>query len=136
MALTNQQHLLRNQSKRLLRNPSKHLLRNQSKHLLRNPSKHLLRNQSKKNKEVKLKQYNFFLFYRIIAASISETQGFGGCRVLPSISGQGVYLQQDRNFYHFSCDTSSCQWETMEQTLPAGVTHGIFMYLSPDYNCN
>merc|ERR1711971_437368 len=28
--------------------------------------------------------------------------------LLPSISGQGVYMQFKQNFFHFTCDTSSC----------------------------
>ena len=82
-------------------------------------------------------EYSGLFFDQIIATGPNgQNVNSFGCRLLPSISGKGVYMQYKQNFHHFSCDTSSCQWQTMEQTLPIGITYSTFVYLPPTYNCN
>merc|ERR1711962_297818 len=58
---------------------------------------------------------------------------FYGATALPSISGNGAYLQCRQYFYELSCTSSSCDWNIMEQELKRPVQFAVMMYLPTDY---
>ena len=58
---------------------------------------------------------------------------FYGATALPSISGNGAYLQCRQYFYELSCTSSSCDWNVMEQQLKRPVQFAVMMYLPTDY---
>jgi len=72
---------------------------------------------------------------------ITYTDRYPGSKALPSLSGQGVYLQFDSHFYEFTCDENSCQWAVMENPkIPIPKTtdplrYSVMMYLSTEYTC-
>ena len=60
---------------------------------------------------------------------------FWGARALPSLSGDGAYLQYEQYFYELSCSSTSCSWSKMEQELTNPVVTAVMMYLPNDYTC-
>jgi len=60
---------------------------------------------------------------------------FGGARSLPSLSGDGAYLQDGQYFYELSCSSVSCSWSKIEQELANPVYGAVMMYLPNDYTC-
>ena len=76
----------------------------------------------------------------ILVASIPPIHEdyYEGSRALPSLTGQGAYLQYKEFFYELSCDTYSCNWMLMEQRLSKAVYAAVMMYLPPGFareNC-
>lgn len=67
------------------------------------------------------------------APSSSST---GGPRAVPSLDGKGAILQHGENFFELTCDTSSCTWSVMGQTLDVGRTGGVMMYLPSTFECD
>ena len=55
---------------------------------------------------------------------------------MPSLDGKGAFLQHEENFFELTCDTSSCIWSVMDQTLDAGRVGGVMMYLPSGFECN
>ena len=55
---------------------------------------------------------------------------------MTSIDGKGAFLQHEENFFELTCDTSSCTWSVMAQTLDVGRTGVVMMYLPSDFECN
>ena len=55
------------------------------------------------------------------------------------MSGDGVYFSDGGlHFYELDCDSDSCIWKQMEQTLPQGpepITSRVMMYLPEGYTC-
>ena len=62
-----------------------------------------------------------------------ERRSFSGARALPSLSGNGVYLQKQQYLYEHVCSTSSCNWTIMEKQLKNPVSYATLMYLPHDY---
>ena len=60
---------------------------------------------------------------------------FNGARALPSLSGDGAYLQKSQYFYELSCSSFSCSWSKIEQELANPVYGAVMMYLPNDYTC-
>ena len=60
---------------------------------------------------------------------------FVGARALPSLSGNGAYLQHNKHFYELVCSTSACTWSIMEKQLKNPVSYATLMYLPHDYTC-
>ena len=58
-----------------------------------------------------------------------------GATAVPSLSGNGAYVQYGKNFYEISCTTTACTWEIMEQELSTDVTDAVMMYLPPEFTC-
>ena len=59
---------------------------------------------------------------------------FIGARALPSISGNGAYLQCRQYFYELTCTSSSCDWNVMEHQLTKPLQKAVMMYLPTDYS--
>ena len=55
---------------------------------------------------------------------------------MPSLDGKGAFLQHGENFFELTCDTSSCTWSVMDQTLDVGRTGGVMMYLPSTFECD
>ena len=60
---------------------------------------------------------------------------FTGASALPSLSGNGAYLQHQQHFYELVCNTNSCDWIIMEKKLKTPVVYATSMYLPHDYTC-
>jgi len=58
-----------------------------------------------------------------------------GPRALPSLDGKGAFLQHGENFFELTCDTSSCTWSVMDQTLDVGRNGVVMMYLPSGFEC-
>ena len=58
-----------------------------------------------------------------------------GAKALPSLSGNGVYLQYWKHFYELTCTTASCTWSIMAQELKQVTPDGPMMYLPQGYTC-
>ena len=82
----------------------------------------------------------------LLVASVNDTyftndngrrqrSDFYGAKLLPSLSGKGAYLQHGLYFYELKCNSPSCHWTKMEQTLTKSRYHNIMSYLPPDYDC-
>lgn len=65
-----------------------------------------------------------------------STSSNGGPRALPSLDGKGAFLQHGENFFELTCDTSSCTWSVMDQTLDVGRVGGVMMYLPSTFECD
>ena len=63
------------------------------------------------------------------------TKNFDGARALPSITGDGAYLQFKQYFYELSCTPTSCNWNIMDQKLIKSVYQAVMMYLPDGYTC-
>ena len=55
---------------------------------------------------------------------------------MPSLDGKGAFLQHKKNFFELTCDTSSCTWSVMDQTLDVGRVGGVMMYLPSTFECD
>ena len=75
--------------------------------------------------------------YFISVESLPTTYNtnFNGARALPSLSGDGAYLQSEQYFFELSCSSTSCNWSKMEQELANPVRYTVMMYLPNDYTC-
>merc|ERR1711976_936432 len=51
----------------------------------------------------------------------THESSFHGARALPSLSGNGAYLQHNQYFYELTCTSASCNWNIMDQTLTNSV---------------
>ena len=60
---------------------------------------------------------------------------FNGAMILPTLAGNGAILQYQEHFYELMCNTSSCNWRVLEQTLKKPVIGAVMMYLPPGYSC-
>ena len=60
---------------------------------------------------------------------------FYGATALPSLSGDGAYLQYKQYFYELRCSSTSCQWSIMKQKLKNPVRFAVMMYLPYGYTC-
>ena len=60
---------------------------------------------------------------------------FWGAQALPSITGNGVIVQNREYFYELVCTSTACQWNIMEKQLTTGVYSAVMMYLPQDYTC-
>ena len=77
------------------------------------------------------------ILYLISVESLPTTYdtSFYGARALPSLSGDGAYLQKSQYFYELSCSSTSCSWSMMEQELTKPVQNTVMMYLPNDHTC-
>ena len=76
------------------------------------------------------------ILYFISVESLPTTYDTNwGARALPSLSGDGAYLQYEQYFYELSCSSTSCIWSKMEQELSNPVRSAVMMYLPNDYTC-
>ena len=80
-----------------------------------------------------------FLFAISVDSALLPNGVYIDGTVVPSMSGDGVYFNDGGlHFYELNCDTDSCEWNQMAQTLPQGpetITSRIMMYLPEGYNC-
>jgi len=60
----------------------------------------------------------------------------GGPKAVPSLDGKGAFLQHGENFFELTCNTSSCTWSVMEQTLDVGRVGAVMMYLPSVFECD
>jgi hypothetical protein len=60
---------------------------------------------------------------------------FDGPAALTSLDGKGAFLQHGANFFELTCDTSSCTWSVMAQTLDVGRNGVVMMYLPSVFEC-
>ena len=60
---------------------------------------------------------------------------FNGARALPSVAGNGAYLQYKQYIYELSCTSTSCNWSVMAQKLSNSVTYAVMMNLPDGYTC-
>ena len=60
---------------------------------------------------------------------------FWGARALPSITGNGAYVQNKKHFYELVCSSTACQWNIMETQLTTSVRYAVMLYLPQDYTC-
>ena len=77
----------------------------------------------------------FFILIAVESLPTTYTGGFPGARAVPSIDGNGAYLQGGQYLYELVCTSSSCTWTVMEQQLSRAVNWAVMMYLPSDYNC-
>ena len=59
-----------------------------------------------------------------------------GPTALTSLDGKGAFLQQGENFFELTCDTSSCTWSVMEQSLDVGRFGTVMTYLPSGFECH
>ena len=73
----------------------------------------------------------------ITVSSLPTTHdtSFHGAKALPSLSGNGVYLQYKKYFYELTCTTASCTWSIMAQELKEASFLNPIMYLPQGYTC-
>ena len=60
---------------------------------------------------------------------------FSGARALPSITGNGAYVQLNKYFYELVCSSTACQWNIMEKQLTTPIRFAVMLYLPQDYTC-
>ena len=60
---------------------------------------------------------------------------FPGAQALPSITGNGAYVQFREYFYELVCSSIACTWTIMEKQLTTPVTEAVILYLPQDYTC-
>ena len=72
--------------------------------------------------------------YPNVPNNIPSTVFFGGL-ALPTLTGDGVIVQNTRRFYQLNCDESSCNWKMLEKTLPYQIFKGVAMILPAEYTC-
>ena len=70
-------------------------------------------------------------WYFILVDSLPMHRGsdFDGVRALPSLPGNGAYLQCKKRFYELSCNSITCNWSYMDQELTTAVKYPVMMYL-------
>ena len=64
------------------------------------------------------------------------TPSFDGPAALTSLDGKGAFLQHGEFFFELTCDTSSCTWSVMDQTLDVGRFGSVMTYLPSGFECN
>ena len=86
----------------------------------------------------KVSKYEFLYFSSFLVGDLPSpyTSTHNGPRGVTSTDGKGAYVQQSNNFFQLSCDTSSCSWSVMTQTLDQGRDSSVLMYLPPGYGCS
>merc|ERR1712083_1065994 len=67
-------------------------------------------------------------------ASVPGTEDLGGARALPSLSGNGAYLQFDKNLYELICTSTGCIWKKIK-TSKNYTNFAVMMYLPRNYEC-
>ena len=77
---------------------------------------------------------NIKSFIYMSVASLPDKR-YGYARALPSVSGNGAYLQDGTHLYELNCNSTSCNWSIMEQKLTRSTFPNIMSYLPPDYDC-
>ena len=82
------------------------------------------------------KIYNYSLIISVPDIPSPYASSFDGPAGLPSLDGKGAFLQSGVNFFELTCDTSSCTWSVMAQTLDVSRTGVVMMYLPSDFECN
>ena len=65
----------------------------------------------------------------------THERNFLGARALPSVTGNGAYVQFQEYLYELVCTSTACQWNIMEKQLTTGVYDAVMMYLPQDYTC-
>ena len=73
--------------------------------------------------------------YMSVASLPDKRYEYNVARALPSVSGNGAYLQARQHFYELICNSTSCNWSIMEQKLTRSTFPDIMSYLPPDYDC-
>jgi len=58
-----------------------------------------------------------------------------GAVALPTLTGDGVIVQNYQYFYQLNCNASSCDWETLEKELSLPVHFAVAMDLPAEYTC-
>ena len=58
-----------------------------------------------------------------------------GAVALPTLSGEGVILQNVKSFYQLHCNASTCNWKKLENKLGLQVIFAVTMRLPADYTC-
>ena len=79
------------------------------------------------------------LMISVSSLPTDHVSSFFGAEALPSLSGQGAYLQHEMFFYELSCDSTSCNWSILTQQLGQPVIGARIMYLPPGFgreNCS
>ena len=64
-----------------------------------------------------------------------ENYEFYGARALPSITGNGAYVQYHQFFYELVCTSTACKWNIMKKQLATSAHGAVMMYLPKDYTC-
>ena len=65
----------------------------------------------------------------------THDSNFYGAQALPSITGNGAYVQRDEYFYELVCSSMACQWNIMEKQLTTPVQYAVMLHLPQDYTC-
>ena len=74
--------------------------------------------------------------YPNVPNNIITANVFWGGVALPTLTGDGVIVQHNRNLYQLSCDASTCNWERLEKKeLPFQIKNGVAMILPEEYTC-
>ena len=58
-----------------------------------------------------------------------------GIQALPSIKGNGAFVQYQENFFELVCSSKACKWTLREKQLTTSVDYPVMMYLPQDYTC-
>ena len=54
---------------------------------------------------------------------------------LPTLTDDGVIVQLGQYFYQLNCNTSACNWETLEKELSPPMNSAVTMILPAEYTC-
>ena len=65
----------------------------------------------------------------------THDSNFWGAQALPSIPGNGAYVQFQEYLYELVCSSTDCQWNIMEKQLKTPVQSAVMLYLPQDYTC-
>ena len=60
----------------------------------------------------------------------THDSNFFGAQALPSITGNGAYVQHKEYFYELVCSSTACTWTIMEKQLTTDVYDAVMMFLS------
>ena len=75
-----------------------------------------------------------FLFF-LLVSDLPTSSSFDGAVALPTLTGDGVIVQNYQYFYQLNCNASSCDWETLEKELSLPVRYAVAMELPAEYTC-
>ena len=78
---------------------------------------------------------SYFIVISVPDIPSPYSPNFDGPAALTSLDGKGAFLQHGVNFFELNCDTSSCTWSVMAQTLDVGRYGVVMMYLPSDFEC-
>ena len=56
-------------------------------------------------------------------------------QILTTSSGNGIILQFKEHFYEFTCNESTCTWNTRSEVIPSQPLSAIMKYLPPGFTC-